>query len=43
MNEASRLHDQTVIELLREDPSFAGEYLSASFNSLCLHHAAAIV
>jgi hypothetical protein len=30
MNEVSRPHDETVIELLREDPSFADEYLSDS-------------
>lgn len=32
MNKASRPHDQTVIELLREDPSFADEYLSAALD-----------
>jgi len=32
MNEASRPHDQTVIELLREDPSFVDEYLSAALD-----------
>lgn len=28
MNNASRSHDEAVIELLREDPSFADEYLA---------------
>lgn len=32
MNEASRPHDQTVIELLREDHGFADEYLSAALD-----------
>lgn len=32
MNKASRPHDQTVIELLREDPSFADEYLAAALD-----------
>jgi probable addiction module antidote protein len=32
MNEASRSHDQAVIELLREDPSFADEYLCAALD-----------
>ncbi len=30
MNNASRLHDEAVIELLREDPSFAYEYFAAA-------------
>ena len=30
MNSASRAHDEAVIELLREDPSFADEYLAAA-------------
>ena len=30
MNNASRSHDETVIELLREDPSFADEYLAVA-------------
>jgi len=30
MTDTSRPHDQTLIELLREDPSFANEYLSAA-------------
>jgi probable addiction module antidote protein len=34
MNEISRSHDQTVIELLREDPSFADEYLSAALDEV---------
>lgn len=32
MTEASRSHDQTVIELLREDPTFADEYLAAALD-----------
>jgi probable addiction module antidote protein len=34
MNETSRSHDQTVIELLQEDPSFADEYLSAALDEV---------
>ncbi len=34
MNEASRPHDQTVIELLREDPDFADEYLTTAFEEI---------
>lgn len=30
MNKASRPHDEAVIELLREDPDFATEYLAAA-------------
>ncbi|MGS0742491.1 addiction module antidote protein [Glaciimonas sp. GG7] len=30
MNQTSRLHDDAVVELLREDPSFADEYLAAA-------------
>ena len=30
MNSASRAHDEAIIELLREDPSFADEYLAAA-------------
>lgn len=30
MNKASRPHDDAVLELLREDPAFADEYLSAA-------------
>lgn len=30
MNKASRPHDDTVLELLREDPAFTDEYLSAA-------------
>lgn len=30
MNNASRSHDEAVIELLREDPSFIDEYLAAA-------------
>jgi DNA-binding phage protein len=29
MSKASRPHDEVVIELLREDPAFADEYLTA--------------
>lgn len=34
MNEASRPHDETVIELLREDPTFADEYLAAALDEV---------
>lgn len=34
MTKASRPHDQTVIELLREDPTFADEYLSAALDEV---------
>ena len=34
MNDASRPHDQTVIELLREDPAFADDYLTAAFDEM---------
>ncbi len=30
MSKASRPHDDAVVELLREDPAFADEYLSAA-------------
>jgi probable addiction module antidote protein len=30
MNKASRPHDDAVVELLREDPDFADEYLAAA-------------
>lgn len=30
MNQTSRPHDDAVVELLREDPSFANEYLAAA-------------
>lgn len=30
MKQASRLHDEAVIELLREDPQFAAAYLSTA-------------
>ena len=30
----SRSHDETVVELLREDPHFADEYLTESLNAL---------
>lgn len=30
MNNTSRLHDEAVVELLREDPIFAAEYLAAA-------------
>ncbi len=32
MNKASRPHDDAVLELLREDPAFADEYLSAALD-----------
>lgn len=34
MSKASRPHDQTVIELLREDPEFLDEYLSTALNEV---------
>lgn len=34
MNEASRPHDQTVIELLREDPSLAIDYLATALDEV---------
>ena len=34
MSKASRPHDEAVIELLREDPAFADEYLSACTEAL---------
>jgi DNA-binding phage protein len=30
MNNTSRPHDEAVVELLREDPTFADEYLGAA-------------
>ena len=30
MNPTSRLHDEAVVELLREDPAFADEYLAVA-------------
>jgi DNA-binding phage protein len=30
MNNTSRSHDEAVVELLREDPTFADEYLAAA-------------
>lgn len=32
MTKASRLHDEAVVELLREDPAFADEYLAAALD-----------
>ena len=32
MNKSSRPHDDAVLELLREDPAFADEYLSAALD-----------
>lgn len=32
MTQATRLHDDAVVELLREDPSFADEYLAAALD-----------
>lgn len=32
MSKASRPHDDAVVELLREDPSFADEYLAAALD-----------
>ena len=34
MNRTSRSHDQTVIELLREDPDFADDYLATAFDEI---------
>lgn len=34
MNKASRTHDETVVELLREDPAFADEYLAAALEEV---------
>ena len=34
MNQASRLHDETVVELLREDPDFADVYLAECLDAL---------
>ena len=34
MSKASRPHDEAVVELLREDPAFADEYLSACTEGL---------
>lgn len=31
---ASRPHDETMVELLREDPAFADEYLAASLEAV---------
>ena len=32
MSRASRSHDETVVELLQQDPSFADEYLAAALD-----------
>lgn len=34
MSNASRPHDEAVVELLREDPAFADEYLAASMEAI---------
>lgn len=34
MNNASRPHDETMVELLREDAGFADEYLAASLEAI---------
>ena len=34
MNRTSRSHDQTVIELLREDPDFADDYFATAFDEI---------
>lgn len=34
MSKASRPHDDAVIEMLREDPAFADEYLAASLEAI---------
>lgn len=31
---STRKHDETVVEMLRNDPNFAGEYLHAAFEQL---------
>jgi len=42
MDNASRPHDEAVVELLREDPAFADEYLAASMEAIdeALRHVA---
>ncbi len=34
MNNMSRPHDEAVVELLREDPTFAAEYLAAAMEEV---------
>ena len=34
MSRKSRPHDETVVELLRDDPSFADEYLAAALDEV---------
>ena len=34
MNKTSRPHDEAVVELLREDPTFADEYLAAAMEEV---------
>ncbi len=34
MSKTSRPHEETILELLREDPSFAEDYLAASLDGL---------
>ena len=34
MTKASRPHDEAVLELLREDPAFADEYLAAALEEV---------
>ena len=34
MSKASRSHDEAVIEMLREDPAFVDEYLTASLEAI---------
>lgn len=34
MSRASRPHDEAMVELLREDPAFADEYLAASLEAI---------
>jgi probable addiction module antidote protein len=36
MSKKSRPHDETVVELLRDDPSFADEYLAAAIDEVNL-------
>ena len=34
MNNTSRPHDEAVVELLREDPTFADDYLAAAIEEV---------
>ena len=37
MTKSSRLHDEAIVELLREDPAFADEYLAAALDEADQH------